>query len=145
MVIREYRGYREEEILPLYEQVGWTSYTARPAMLENAFRHSLKVLAAYEGEMLVGLVRVVGDGYSIVYIQDILVLPDYQRKGIGAALLRRVLEDYRHVYQKILMTDNTEKTIRFYTSAGFTPAPDIGCLSFLKIFGSTPVLVDRSI
>ena len=62
MVIREYRGYREEEILPLYEQVGWTSYTARLAMLENAFRHSLKVLAAYEGEMLVGLVRVVGDG-----------------------------------------------------------------------------------
>ena len=50
-----------------------------------------------------------------------------------AALLRRVLEDYRHVYQKILMTDNTEKTVQFYTSAGFTPAPDIGCLSFLKI------------
>ena len=81
MVIREYRGYREEEILPLYEQVGWTSYTARPAMLENAFRHSLKVLAAYEGKMLVGLIRVVGDGYSIVYIQDILVLPACQRKA----------------------------------------------------------------
>ena len=83
---------------------------------------------------MVGIIRAVGDGYSIVYIQDIIVLPEYQRKGIGTLLLDKILSEYKNVYQKALMTDNTEKNIQFYKSVGFTMDTDINSRAFLKIY-----------
>jgi len=128
--IREYTNYKEEEILNLYKSVGWINYTNHPKMLKNAYANSLKIFGAYEKEKLLGIIRVVGDGYSVVFIQDILVYPEYQRQGIGTALLKRILQDYKHVYQKHLLTENTEKTIQFYQSLGFIRDTDIGCRAF---------------
>ena len=54
---------------------------------------------------LVGVCRVLGDDASILYVQDILVDPDHQRRGIGRALLENVLDRYSHCRQKVLMTD----------------------------------------
>ena len=56
ITVREYTPFRTEEILPLYRSVGWTRYTKRPEMLKEAVRHSLKVLTAYDGDQLVGLI-----------------------------------------------------------------------------------------
>lgn len=128
-----YAQYKEEEILPLYEAVGWSNYTRRPDMLRRAFENSLFIAAAYQENRLVGLVRVVGDGASIVYIQDLLVLPTYQRQGVGSALLQMVLEKYKQVYQKILLTDSTEKTLAFYQKLGLTKVQDMGCTGFMYI------------
>lgn len=133
MTIKEYTLYDAGEILPLYKSVGWTNYARSPDMLEKAYRRSLLVLAAYEGERLAGVIRVVGDGCSIVFVQDVLVLPEYQRRGIGTALVRAVLERYSHVYQMELATDNTEKTSAFYRSLGFTPLEELGCRGFIKM------------
>lgn len=133
-VIKEYIGYGKEEILNLYESVGWTNYTSNPSMLENAYKNSLKIFGAYDGDKLVGVIRVVGDGFSIICIQDILILPEYHRKGIGTALLKKVIDTYKHVYQKMLLTDNTEKTIQFYKSLGFEMDTDINCRAFLKVY-----------
>ena len=132
--IREYNTYNESEILALYQSVGWTNYTNHPEMLKNAYMHSLKSFGAYEGDKLVGIIRVVGDGYSVVFIQDLLIYPAYQRKGIGTALLQHVLQEYKGVYQKHLLTDNTEKTIAFYKSVGFMMDMDIGSRAFSKFF-----------
>lgn len=87
MEIKEYTEYRAEEILPLYTAVSRTAYTENAAALEQGYRHSLLVLAAYENGKLLGLVRVVGDGFTVVLVQDILVYPERQRRGIGTALL----------------------------------------------------------
>ena len=134
LVVKGYSKYNEEEILNLYKSVGWLNYTSNPAMLKNAYKNSLKILGAYDADKLVGIIRVVGDGYSIVYIQDMIVLPEYQRKGIGTLLLEKILFEYKNVYQKVLMTDNTEKTVRFYKSAGFMADTDIDSVAFLKIY-----------
>ncbi len=130
--ISEYNNYKPEEILNLYGSVGWCSYTNRLDMLEHAFEHSLKILGAHDGEKLVGIIRAVGDGYSVLFIQDILVIPEYQRKGIGTKLLKSILDLYPDVYQIQLVTDNTEKTIAFYKSCGFLPYSEIGCEGFMK-------------
>lgn len=53
MEIREYRTYRETEILRLYASVGWTAYTDHPDVLRRGFENSMLTLAAYEGEQLV--------------------------------------------------------------------------------------------
>ena len=130
--IREYIRYDEGEILPLYESVGWTNYTKAPEMLKNAYCHSLKIYAAYWNEKLVGIIRAVGDGFSVVFVQDLLVDPEYQRRGIGTALLTHILQEYRNVYQLHLLTENTEKTIRFYQSLGFVMDTDMECRAFSK-------------
>ncbi len=133
IIIKEYDDYNSDEIFELYKSVGWCSYTNRPEMLEHAFKHSLKVLGAHDKDKLVGIIRAVGDGYSILFIQDILVLPEYQRKGIGTKLLNSMLNLYPNVYQTQLVTDNTEKTVAFYKSCGFLPYSKIGCEGFIKI------------
>lgn len=120
-------------ILPLYEAVGWTNYTRAPEMLRRAFENSLLTLGAYDGDRLVGLVRAVGDGYSIVFVQDLLVLPEYQRRGIGAGLLKAVIERFPHVYQTELLTDDTPEHAAFYRSVGFTPSGEIGCTTYIKM------------
>ena len=132
--IREYRTYNEKEILDLYSSVGWSNYTDHPEMLKNAYEHSLKIFGAYADDKLVGIIRVVGDGYSVVFIQDLLIYPEYQRSGIGSALLQHILKEYENVYQKHLLTDNTEKTVSFYKSLGFMTDTDIGSRAFSKFF-----------
>ena len=95
MTIREYTDPDWNELMSLYAAVGWTNYTDEPEMLRAAYTHSLCILAAYEDDRLLGVVRAVGDGASIVFIQDILVFPKYQRRGIGKALLCAMMERYR--------------------------------------------------
>ena len=121
-----------EDVLPLYEAVGWTNYTTKPEMLKAAFENSLHVLAAFNEEgILVGVLRAVGDGVSILFIQDILVTPEYQHQGIGTKLLQQTLEKYKNVYQIQLATDNSMKTISFYESNGFTSLTSLNCVSFM--------------
>ena len=97
MEIKEYTEFKADEILQLYTQVGWTAYTEDMPALERGYKNSLLILAAYENGELLGIVRVVGDGTTIVLVQDILVYPARQRQGIGTALLKAVLERYKNV------------------------------------------------
>lgn len=133
MEIREYQTYDEAEILPLYTSVGWTAYTEKPDTLRQGFEHSLLTLAAYENGQLLGLVRTVGDGCTIVFVQDILVFPEHQRRGIGTALLQAVLERFSRVRQVELATDHTPKTIAFYKSLGFWELSEMGCCGFMLL------------
>ena len=133
MIICEYMQYIEQEILPLYASVGWTAYTDHPEQLRKGFENSMLTLAAYEDDQLLGVIRTVGDGHTIVFVQDILVYPEHQRKGIGSALLQAILDRYSHVRQIELATDNTPKTIAFYKSMGFREMSEIGCCGFIKL------------
>lgn len=132
MQIREYTAYSADEILRLYAAVGWTAYTKDAQALEQGFRNSLLVLAAYENDALRGILRAVGDGATIVFIQDILVHPDHQRQGIGTALMRALLHRYANVRQIELMTDDTPETASFYRSLGFAPLSELGCRGFMR-------------
>lgn len=129
--------YDEAAVLGLYGACGWTNYTENPEMLRRAFANSLCVLGAYEGSELIGLVRAVGDGVSILFIQDLLVMPDRQRKGIGSALLRELLVLYGDVYQVELLTDDDEALNTFYRSTGLVPAGEFGCVSFVRFRNRT--------
>ena len=132
MEIRNYSAYNEKEILNLYSSVGWTAYTDEPQALKLGFQNSLLVLAAYEGEELLGIIRVVGDGVTIVFIQDLLVFPEKQRKGVGTALVKAILERYPTVRQIELTTDQSPETVAFYKSLGFSEFAKIGCCGFMK-------------
>ena len=132
MDIREYREYKAEDVLRLYASVGWTAYTDAPDVLHRGFERSLLTFAAYEGETLVGLARAVGDGETIVLMQDLLVFPQYQRRGIGTALMRAMMERFANVRQFQLLTDDTEKTLAFYRSLGLRELSAFGCRGFMR-------------
>ena len=132
MTIRECHSLRQGEYLPLYESVGWTAYTDRPHILKEGFAHSLLILAAYEGDRLLGLLRAVGDGYTVIFVQDILVYPQYQRKGVGSALLQALLRRFCHVRQIELTTDDTPQTAAFYRANGFSEMSAVGCCGFIR-------------
>ena len=133
MEIREYKIFNEAEILQLYQSVGWVAYTDHPEVLKKGFENSLLTIAAYKGDQLLGIIRTVGDGHTIVFVQDILVFPEHQRKGIGTALLKAILDRYNYVRQIELATDNTPKTISFYKSMGFREMSEIGCCGFMRM------------
>ncbi len=121
----------EEEILNLYENMGWSSYTKDKESLFKGIKNSTYVKCAYDAGTLVGLIRAVGDGNTIIYIQDILVLESYQRKGIGSNLIKFVLEEYKDVRQICLTTDITEKQRLFYESIGFKNYESVNIKGFM--------------
>jgi GNAT superfamily N-acetyltransferase len=112
--------------LPLYEAAGWTSYTRDPATLAAALRGSSFVAVVHDGDRLVGLVRAISDDATISYVQDVLVHPDAQRRGIGAALMAAVAGRYAHVRQHVLLTDDEASQRAFYESLGYAETRDFG-------------------
>lgn len=123
--------YRSEPDLPtdslvdLYSAVNWEAYTRDPGALHRAVLNSTCVISAWEGDRLVGLVRALTDEVSILYVQDILVHPDHQRKGIARHLLADLLDRYPLVRAKVLLTDDEDRQKRFYESMGFTNTRDV--------------------
>ncbi|MEM9564021.1 MAG: GNAT family N-acetyltransferase [Actinomycetota bacterium] len=115
------------ELVELYESVNWLRYSTDPDGLARAVDRSTYVVTARDGDgELVGLVRCLTDDVSILHIQDVLVRPERQRQGIGRFLLLVVLQRFRHVRQRVLLTDDEPRQLAFYRSLGFENVRDFG-------------------
>jgi GNAT superfamily N-acetyltransferase len=108
-----------DELSRLYGSVGWNLYAESIDDLVIAVDRTTFVAAARDDGRLVGLARGVSDDYSIAYLQDILVMPSHQRRGIGKRLMEAFLARFEHVRSKVLLTDDEERQHDFYASAGF--------------------------
>ena len=123
------------EAVALYRAVGWNIYADDPDTLAAALRGSTCVITASRGTHLVGLARVVSDGATIAYLQDVLVHPAHRRSGIGRRLVVAAFEPFAHVRQKVLLTDDEPGQRAFYEDLGFTEAhehPDAALRSFVR-------------
>lgn len=115
-----------DELVALYDAVGWASYTADPDALEAAIAGSTHVVTARYGGELLGLARVVSDGATIAYLQDVLVRPELQREGVGRSLVQAALEPFAGCRQKVLLTDDEPRQRAFYESLGYAELRDHG-------------------
>lgn len=129
----EEKKLNEADLLSLYNDANWMAYTNNPDLLQQAVSNSLYVLTVWENHKLVGLIRLVGDGLTIVYIQDILVLKSHKRRKIGSLLLQKALEKYKNVRQKVLLTDDNEETRGFYEARGFSSCDKGDLVAFVKL------------
>ena len=103
---KETKELSNNDLKKLYLSVQWFSYTDDMGTLKQAISNSLAVVSAWDNDKLVGLTRVVGDGSTIIYVQDLLVHPEYQNKRIGTIMLSMILDKYKQVRQKVLLTDD---------------------------------------
>ena len=132
MIKIDQRQLNQADVLALYQAVGWSMYTRDPKKLERAIAQSLSVLGAYDGDQLVGLIRAVGDGETILFIQDLLVLPSYQRQGIGRQLVGALVDQFPQVRQRVLLTDDQPQTRAFYENIGFVQGSKVGVIAFYQ-------------
>jgi GNAT superfamily N-acetyltransferase len=79
-----------EEYDSLVRAVGWARF-ANSEVSPTALRNTLYCVMAEEADQIVGMARVIGDGATAFYVQDVMVLPERQRQGIGTALMAAVL------------------------------------------------------
>jgi len=121
MSYKDTKNISDSDLRPLYESVGWVSYTEKFTDLSVLIANSYQVISAWDGIVLTGLIRTVGDGLSIQYVQDLLVLPKYQNCGIGTELMKRIMDTSTHIRQFVLITDGQEENkaaVEFYMKMG---------------------------
>lgn len=111
--------------LKLRESVNWKHLTREQA--EKALRGSLLTVTAYDDGQAVGMGRLVGDGAVICYVQDLIVLPAYQGKGVGQMIMDSLID-----YVKEIQLPDTQIMLdlmcakgreSFYKKYGFISRP----------------------
>ena len=112
--------------LCLYRSVGWDA----PGLdqIEKALEGSLATFCACDGDMPVGMARLMGDGGMSFYIKDFAVLPDYQGQGVGRALMNAMeswiekqLQPGWAVSLELISSKGKES---FYAKFGFEQRPN---------------------
>lgn len=73
----EEKKFDNKSVVDLFSSVGWVS-AQYPTRLYKALMHSSTVITAWDGDRLVGLVRVLDDSELVAYMHYVLVHPDYQ-------------------------------------------------------------------
>lgn len=132
ITIKNTKHIQRDLLEKLYNDAGWSAYTQDLPLLQRAIEQSLEVLTAWDGELLVGLVRVVGDGLTILYIQDILVLNAYHNQGIATQLMQAILNQFQDVRQKVLLTEEAPDVRHFYEKNGFQSCDQGDSVAFAK-------------
>ncbi|WEV44386.1 GNAT family N-acetyltransferase [Lactobacillus sp. ESL0684] len=122
----------QADLFMLYNSVGWTSYTKDLAKLQRAVANSQAVITVWLRAELVGLIRTIGDQETILYIENLLVKPEYQHQGLGTELIQQVLKRNSGIRQVVLLTDNTVKTRAFYEKQGLTNIDKLGIVAFYQ-------------
>ena len=100
----------------LRESVGWNRMESE---YKNPLLTSYYHIAVYEKEALIGYIDCVSNGVTDAYIQDLMVRPDYQGRGIGTDLMEKMI-DYlknKHIYMISVVFDESLKA--FYKKFGF--------------------------
>lgn len=114
--LSETRDLDQDKVLALYKANKWSS-AEKPAELMKALKNSFGLITAWDDDKLVGLANAISDGYLVIYYPHLLVLPDYQGKGIGSMIMKCFAEKYTHFHQQILVADG--RAIDFYKKCGF--------------------------
>ncbi len=103
----------------LFEAVGWKPYATAAA--ETSLAHSLCGAVVLDGECLIGMGRVIGDGGKFFYVQDVAVLPEYQGRGVGTLIMDHLLAWIKQnaPHEPFVGLFATGVAIPFYAKYGF--------------------------
>jgi GNAT superfamily N-acetyltransferase len=118
----EYTETRElpiDGVVDLYRANGWSS-ADKPEQLHQALVASHSLISAWDDARLVGLGNAISDGHLVVYYPHLIVHPEYQGRGVGREIMRRLMQRYNGFHQQMLVADG--RALDFYRKCGFERA-----------------------
>ena len=114
----EEKIFTQEQVQQLFLSINWVSGNY-PKRLYKALMTSSTVLTVWDGDFLVGLIRVLDDTEMLAQIHYVLVHPDYQGKGIASKMIGYIKEKYKDfMYLEVMLED--KNNVSFYKKNGFS-------------------------
>lgn len=89
MIKITYNTLTAKEWAYLRTSVNWSIHSEKDFLI--ALKNSVLIISAYYDDKLVGMARIIGDNKLSFFIQDVIVLPDYQNMGIGTLIVNSLL------------------------------------------------------
>ena len=115
----------QQQFFALFETTGWNlNYKATRQELSHMLANTWYMLAAYDGERLVGFGRVVSDLVLHAMIFDMIVLPAYQGQSIGGEILGRLVDKCLQAGIRDIQLFCARGKRSFYENRGFVARPD---------------------
>lgn len=118
----EEKKFTQDEVQRLFLSVDWVS-GQYPSRLYKALMHSSTVITAWDGDRLVGLVRLIDDSELVAYMHYVLVDPAYHGQGIAGTMINMVKDKYKNFLYIEIMPEES-KNASFYEKHGFQIMPD---------------------
>ena len=84
-----------DEFNILYDSVGWGAYDEN--ISKKALDNTFYSISVYDDDKIIGFGRLIGDTICFVYIQDIMVIPEYQKNKIGTLIMNKLLEKINEI------------------------------------------------
>ncbi|NNJ25588.1 GNAT family N-acetyltransferase [Alienimonas chondri] len=119
-ILKYDRDLPREPVLALYRANDWSS-ADKPDALLSALANSERVVSAWANDLLIGLGNAISDGALVVYYPHLLVLPEWQGRGVGRAIAEAMQTFYGDFHQQVLLADTP--AIGFYERNGFVAPP----------------------
>ncbi|WP_204596863.1 GNAT family N-acetyltransferase [Clostridium cuniculi] len=130
---KEFDSSKIEEVKMIYKKESWNAYLKDDDKLIRSFNNSLYILGAFDEEKLVGFIRCVGDGEHILMVQDLIVMQEYQKKGIGTHLFKRIMDKYSKVRMFMVITDIEDVVDnKFYKSFKLEKLEDMNMIGYVR-------------
>ena len=123
-----------EQLHKLFVAVGWSDGSETSEMIKNyniPFINSTLVISAWDREQVIGAVRVLSDKMFRSVIYDLLVLPEFQNRGIGKELVKRCIA---HFPNSEWLVATTKEISGYYEKIGFKRTADVFLSIPCKLF-----------
>ena len=117
-----------EEFNKLYDSVGWGAYNKE--ISNKALDNTFYSVSVYDDDKIIGYGRLIGDTICFIYIHDIMIVPEYQAKGIGTLIMNKLLEKIEEIKKenpslRVYLGASKNKE-DFYKKFGFIERTDAG-------------------
>lgn len=130
---REIDSSMIESIKDIYRKESWTAYLKDDEKLKRAYDNSLYIIGAFDDSKLIGLIRCIGDGEHILVVQDLIINPEYQKRGIGTYLFKTIMQRYSEVRMFMVITDIEDIVDnKFYQSFNLKKLEDMKMIGYIR-------------
>jgi len=115
-----------EQLKTLYKEAGWwdESDNADPNLINKIIQGSFCFAAASINDKLIGMGRAISDGVCDAYIQDVAVLHEFRRKGIGVLIMDELVKYLKSKNINWISLISEPKAVSFYQRYGFSRMTD---------------------
>ncbi|MBP5654954.1 MAG: GNAT family N-acetyltransferase [Clostridiales bacterium] len=132
-----------EEYMEFRKIVGWALFPLEQA--QQGLANSAYICCIRKGDEAIALGRVIWDHGYVVYIADVIVLPEYQGQGLGRVIMELIMKQIgewlKPGYKAMVSLSSAKGKEPFYRKFGFQSRPDenFGCGMCQWMEGSTDI------